>query len=163
MSKTNSHDTIASNTAAVDAFLSLSQVYLTGIERLSALNLTTARDAVESTSSATNTLAEAGAARDWNVFLSSWGRPVWEKAMAYSREAIEIIAQTQGEMSKLIVGQQAGQPQMISSGLAGWNAMSDMFATSAQLMSASAANSIAATSGRAKAAAALAAEQRKAA
>ena len=162
MSKTISHDAIATNTAAIDAFMSLSQVYLTGIERLCALNLNTARDAVETGSAATRSFLEGGASQDWNGLLSVMGQPVWEKTMAYSRRTVEIVAHTHEEMTKLIAGQ-FDQPQIAGSGLARWNAMTNLFAQGVQQMSTSAANSITAASGRAKAATAIAADQRKAA
>ncbi len=151
------------NTVAVEAFLTLSKVYLTSIERLAALHLTTAREAIESCAEATTTLAEAKAAKDLNGFLSLLGQPAWERALTYSRSTYEIIAKTQEEMSKVIAGQFA-RPHQATSGLAGWNAMSDMFTKGIQQITTSVSENMAAAAhASAKAVAATTTDTRKAA
>lgn len=146
MSNTLHNDVIITNTAAVDAFLSLSKVYLASIERLSALNLSTAREAVEDCTAASKTLTEAKAGDDLVGLLSGLGQPMWEKALAHSRNTYEIVAKSHEEMSKVIAGRLA-QPQLASSGLAGWSVLSEMFTNGVQQIGAAAAENVAASVG----------------
>ena len=147
MSNTLRNDAIATNTVAVDSFLTMSKVYLASIERLSALNLNAARESIEDCAAATKSLAETKPGSDFtNLLLSVIGQPLWEKAFTHSRRTYEIIAKTQEEMSKVIAGQLA-QPNLASAGLPGWNAMSDMYTKGLQQFTASAAASAAAATG----------------
>lgn len=143
MSNALQNNAIATNTLAVNSFRSLSKVYLTSIERLAALNLNTAREAVEDCALATKTLSDAKAGNDFNSILSALGQPMWEKALAHSRNTYDIMAQTHEEMSKVIMGQLA-QPQLASAGLAGWTVLAEMFTKGVQEISASAAENVAA-------------------
>lgn len=134
-------DVVAANTLAADAFLTLSKVNLASIERLSALNLNTLREAIEDCTAATKTLSEKtlSEARGGDVFqnlLSVFGPTMWEKALTHSRNTYEIIAKTHEEISKVIVAQ-LSQPYMTSVGPVGMNAMFDLFAKGSQQVTAS--------------------------
>jgi phasin family protein len=125
MSDTLRNDADATETAVADAFLRLSKVYLASIQRLSALNLIAAREAVERYAAATKALSESNPASNFSDLPSDLIQPMWEEEVTHSRSTYETIAKTQEEMSNLIKGQLA-QSHTASAGLAGWNDMSDM-------------------------------------
>lgn len=158
-------DAVAANTLAADAFLTLSKVNLASVERLSALNLNTLREAIEDCTAATKTLSEKtlSEARGGDVFqnlLSVFGPTMWEKALTHSRNTYEIIAKTHEEISKVIIAQ-LSQPYVTPVGM---NAMFDLFAKGAQQVTASVKENVAiAGDAGSKAAAATTAYTKKAA
>lgn len=161
MSTTHRKDAVASNTAAVDAVLTLSSVYLTSVERLSSLNLNTARETIEDLAAATKALAGAKAGNDFSHLLSEFGQPMWEKGVTHLRSTYEIMAKTQEEMLD-VIKEQFGQPSSAVAGLAGWNVMSDMFTKGVKQFTASAEENVAAAAeARSKVVAAATSNARK--
>lgn len=154
MSNAPRSDAPATNAVAADAFLALSTVYLDSLERLSALNLNTAREAVDNCSAATRSLSEAMARQETQTRQSALGNSMWGTVLNYSRSMHQILATTNEEVSKVIVAH-VSQPFVTSAGPAGWAAMADYFAKGAQQFAAHAAENVAfAAEARSKAAAA---------
>lgn len=145
MSHTQRGDAVATNTAAANTFLTLSRVYLESLERLTALNLNAAREALESCAAANKTLSEVKSGEDFGKFLSGFGQPMLEKAVAHSRNAYEVIAKAQEELAS-VIKEQFAHPQMPWPGLAGGNALSEMFTKGLQQFTAAAKDNFAAAS-----------------
>lgn len=104
----NTDQFVAANKAAVDSLLSVANTALASAERIAALNLNTARAALED--SVANTKAVLGA-KDPQAALSvqsALGQPAMEKAVAYSRSVYEISSEAQQELAKLVEAQFAG-------------------------------------------------------
>src|SRR6185369_8302696 len=102
MSHTNRDDAVTPITAPANAFLALSKVYLESVERLTSLNLNAAREALDSCASATKSLSEAKAGKDYGKFLSELGQPMLEKAVSHTRNVYEIMTKTQEELSTVL-------------------------------------------------------------
>jgi phasin family protein len=145
MSHTHRDDAVASNTAASNAFLALSRVYLESVESLTSLNLNAAREALESYAAATKTLSEVKYGKDYGKFLSELGQPMLEKAVSHTRNMYEIMAKTQEELST-VLKEQFAHPPMAWADWAGGNAVSEMFTKGLQQFTASAKDNFAAAS-----------------
>lgn len=145
MSHTYRNDVAGSITVPANAFLALSKVYLEGVERLTSLNLNAARETVDSYASATKTLSEAKAGKDYGKFLSELGQPMLEKAVSHTRSTYEIMTKTQEELST-VLKEQFAHPQMAWADWAGGNTLSEMFTKGLQQFTAAAKDNFAAAS-----------------
>lgn len=93
--------------SGIEAMLTIANTAFSGIERLAALNLNTARMLLEDGAATTKS---ALAIKDMQELLSlqtSLTKPSLEKAADYSRSLYEIATQTQGEMAKVYEAQLA--------------------------------------------------------
>lgn len=140
MSHTLRDDAVATNTAAANTFLALSGVYLNGLEKLAALNLSAALEALNSCASATKTLSEAKAGKDYANVLSEIGQPMLEEAVTHTRKMYEIMVKTQQELAT-VINRQFAYPQFA---WADGNALSAMFAKNLQQFGAAAEDNFAA-------------------
>lgn len=95
----------AANKATVDSLLSVANTALASAERIAALNLNTARAALEDTASGVKSVMEAKDPKAALATHSSLAQPAVEKAVAYSRSVYEITAQTQQELAKMVEAQ----------------------------------------------------------
>lgn len=145
MTHTHRDDAVAANTVAANTFLRLSSVYLESFERLTALNLNAAREALESCAAATKTLSEVKSGKDYGKFLSGFGQPTLEKAVSHTRNMYEIMAKTQEELST-VFQEQFAHPPMAWADWAGGKALSEMFTKGLQQFTASAKDNFAAAS-----------------
>lgn len=136
---------IAGSTAAVETAQSLSTVYLENIELLLDLNLKTARDATEAFSAASKTIAAATTPLELQNVASGLSQPLWERSLTYSRRAYEIIANTNQQMSKVIIGQ-ISNTQLTAGVPESWTALVEAFSKNVQQFSAIAASNVAAVS-----------------
>lgn len=96
---------IAANKASVDALLALANAALVGAERVSTLNLNTARALLEESVANTKALLGAKDVQEAIAVQTSLAQPNVEKAVSYSRSLYEIALQSQDEFSKLIEAQ----------------------------------------------------------
>jgi len=101
----NTEKFVAANKAAVDSLLSVANTALASAERLAALNLNTARAALEDSVSGVKAIAGAKGVQDVASAATSLTQPAIEKATAYARSVYEITSQTQGELTKLVEAQ----------------------------------------------------------
>ena len=83
----------AAGQAALDACLKSAATAFESAERLAALNLSTARAALEDGSAAVRTLSAAKNPNELMELQSSLAQPAAQKALAYYRSSYEIIAQ----------------------------------------------------------------------
>lgn len=149
---------LAGNKTAADTFQSLARIYLTSAERLSALNLTAAREAVEDQTAVVRSMMGTRNPEDINAVQNSFTQPMINKALAYSRGAYEILAETQLDLSKLMVSQMSkagGQMALPTLPIPNWTAAIDMFRAGARQftdMAAQNANNAAETASSASAA-----------
>lgn len=95
----------AANKATVDSLLSVANTALASAERIAALNLNTARAALEDTASGVQTVMAAKDPKEALAAQSSLAQPAVEKAVAYSRSVYEITAQTQQDLAKMVEAQ----------------------------------------------------------
>jgi len=95
----------AANKAAVDSLLSVANTALASAERIAALNLNTARAALEDTASGVKSVLGAKDPQQALAVQSSLAQPAVEKAVAYSRSVYEITSETQQELVKAVEAQ----------------------------------------------------------
>ncbi|MGE5471769.1 MAG: phasin family protein [Bacteroidota bacterium] len=98
----------AANKATVDSLLSVANTALASAERIAALNLNTARAALEDSVSGVKAVLGAKDPQQALAAQSSLAQPAVEKAVAYSRSVYEITTQTQQELAKLVEAQFGG-------------------------------------------------------
>ena len=91
----------AANKATVDSLLSVANTALASAERVAALNLSTARSALEDVASNTRQVMEAKTPQAALEAQKAMAQPAMEKAAAYSRSIYEISTQTQQELAKM--------------------------------------------------------------
>lgn len=101
----NTEQFAAANKAAVDSLLSVANTALASAERIAALNLNTARAALEDSVSGVKSVLEAKDPQAAVAAQSSLAQPAVEKAVAYSRSVYEITSQTQQELAKTLQAQ----------------------------------------------------------
>ncbi|NMG74310.1 phasin family protein [Aromatoleum diolicum] len=142
---TKSINNIAAQTHAVDAFLDLARIYLASTERLSELALSAARTTLDDCASATQAASRMINSRDLSALNEVLGQPVFERTLAYSRNAMEIITQGQQEAAQ-VLSQKFPLAGVGFPVTADWNAALEMFTRGVrELSAATAANVTAAT------------------
>lgn len=93
------------NKAAVDSMLTLANTALASAERIAALNLNTARSALEDTASGVQTVLSAKDPQAALAAQKSLAQPAVDKAVAYGKSVFEITSQTQQELAKMVEAQ----------------------------------------------------------
>jgi phasin family protein len=101
----NTEQFTAANKATVDSLLSVANTALASAERIAALNLNTARAALEDTVSGVKTVMGAKDPKEALAAQTALAKPAVDKAVAYSRSVYEITAQTQQELAKMVEAQ----------------------------------------------------------
>jgi phasin family protein len=92
----------ASNKATVDSLLAVANTALATAERIAALNLGTARAALEDSASATRAVLEVKNPNDAAALQSSLVQPAVQKAVNYSRSLYEISSESQQQLAKML-------------------------------------------------------------
>lgn len=95
----------ASNKATVDSLLAVANTALATAERIAALNLGTARSALEDSAAATKAVLGVKNPNDAAALQSSVVQPAMEKAVSYSRSLYEISSESQQQLAKMIEAQ----------------------------------------------------------
>jgi len=95
----------ATGKANVETLLSVANAAFASAERLTALNLNTARAVLEDGVANAKSLMGAKDVQELVALQSAMAQPMVEKAVAYSRNVYEIATQTQEELSKLVEAQ----------------------------------------------------------
>jgi len=95
----------SANKVAVDSLLSLANTALASAERIAALNMDTARSALEDGVAGSKAVLSAKDPQEALSASTAMAQPGIEKAVAYSRNVYEISAQTQAEVSKTLESQ----------------------------------------------------------
>lgn len=101
----HSENFVAANKATVDSLLSVANKALASAERIAALNLNTARAALEDSVASVQSFAGVKSAQDVVAAATSLTQPAIDKATAYARSVYEITAETQGELTKMVEAQ----------------------------------------------------------
>ena len=101
----NTEQFAAANKATVDSLLSVANTALASAERIAALNLNTARAALEDGVSGVKAVLGAKDPKEALAVQSSLAQPAVEKAVAYTRSVYEITSQTQQELAKMVEAQ----------------------------------------------------------
>ena len=101
----NTEQFAAANKATVDSLLSVANTALASAERIAALNLNTARAALEDTASGVKTVLEAKDPQAALAAQSALVQPAVEKAVAYSESLYEISNEAQQELTKMFEAQ----------------------------------------------------------
>ncbi len=101
----NTEQFAAANKATVDSLLAVANTALASAERIAALNLNTARAALEDTVSGVQSVMGAKDAQAALAAQTSLAQPAVEKAVAYSRSIYEITSETQQELAKMVEAQ----------------------------------------------------------
>lgn len=113
MTSRSDNPIFAIDTNVIDAFMNITKAYLAGAERLTALNLNTARQAVEDSARAGETILAMGQGELAADSPATLGRQL-EKALAYTRTCSDILAQTQDEMIESWLRYLAEQPRLFA-------------------------------------------------
>lgn len=87
--------------AGVDAFLTISQIYLHSNERLAKLNAAALRDSIIEAASLANMLSDAKAGQDVQGIYTSMTNRLLTKAMGYMQNVLEIAAETQSSVGNI--------------------------------------------------------------
>ena len=95
----------AANKATVDSLLSVANTALASAERITALNLETARAALEDSATGVKAVLAAKDPKEALAAQSALAQPAVEKAVAYARSVYEISTETQQEFTKMVQAQ----------------------------------------------------------
>ncbi len=101
----NAEQFAAANKATVDSLLAVANTALASAERIAALNLNTARSALEDTASGVQTVLTAKDPQAAFAAQKSLAQPAVDKAVAYGKSVYEITSQTQQELAKMVEAQ----------------------------------------------------------
>lgn len=91
----------SANKAAVEALLTVANTAFVSVERLAALNLNTARSALEDSVANTKAVLAVKDVQEFANLQATLARPSVEKAVAYARSVYEIATEAQGQLSKV--------------------------------------------------------------
>ena len=105
----------AANKASVDALLSLANTALASAERIAALNLNTARTALEDGMSNAKAVLGAKNPQEAVSMAVSQTQPAVEQVVAYNRSLYEISAQSKDEMAKVLESQYSEYQKQVTS------------------------------------------------
>ena len=107
----NQQSLLASQKAVIDNLLAVQGTFFSGFEKLVDLNLKATKAALEDVAQKSQEAAELKDAQELLAFTSALVRP--EQAVAYGKDVYEILADIQGDLSKLAEAQLSqGQKQM---------------------------------------------------
>jgi len=95
----------AANKAVIDALLQGANAALAGVERITTLNLSAARTALDDGTANTKALLAAKDAKEAAALHSSQVQPSIERAVSYTRSVCGIAAETQQEFAKQVEAQ----------------------------------------------------------
>ncbi len=112
--------------ATVDTFIALARIYLTSTERLSALASNTARTCFDDCAAATQAASSMTGGRDAGALITTLGKPLLERSLAYSRTVMEICVEAQSEAQQ-VVANRFGMPEFRIPVAQDWHAGVDMF------------------------------------
>ena len=107
----------ASNKANVETMLTLANAAFASAERLTALNLNTARSIMEDGVANTKAMLAVKDVQELMNLQTSLAQPIVEKAVAYARSVYEITSQSQEEMGKVFEGQVAEMNKGVATAL----------------------------------------------
>ncbi|MCK0508783.1 phasin family protein [Aromatoleum anaerobium] len=128
------HDVIGAN--VVQAFQTISTLYLTSAQRLAELNMSTMHEAIEISTSAMQEMARAKNPQDVQLMVF---QPLLENAQNYTRKACDILAKTQQEAVNAMIPQFAGRNPF-----GDWNSAFEAFNTGMRRFSSLTADNLAA-------------------
>ena len=97
----NNEQLLAAHKANVDAFLSLSATGLDAVEKLTALNLETARAALADASGKAQSVLTVKDVQELFALQGDVLQPAAEKTTAYARKVYDIVAGVQAELGKV--------------------------------------------------------------
>lgn len=97
----------SANNAAVETLSTLVTKAFSQVERLTALNLNTARSVLEDSIAATRTVLAAKNPQDLVALQATLAQPMLDKAVAYGRSVYQIATEGQQEFTKLFETQVA--------------------------------------------------------
>ncbi len=104
----------ASNKATVDSLLAVANTALVTAERLAALNLGTARTALEDSASATKAVLAVKSPKEAAALQSSLVQPAVDKVADYSRALYEISSDSQQQLARMLEAQFADFQKQVS-------------------------------------------------
>ena len=111
----NTDQFAAARQASLDTFISLAGKTFEGFEQLTALNLQTAKSALDEAAGATLAALSVKDAPSLLAVQASLLQPSAEKAAAYGRQVVDIVAGTKAEFEKMAAEQFADvQTQIIA-------------------------------------------------
>lgn len=122
-------------TTPLDNALAITRLCLSSAEQWTALNLTTARQALEDWGVATQAALAVSRGEQPDAAASELARQITEKALAYGRTSSELFARTQQDLTDLLSRQlAAGKPLFAIP--EGWRSPFELFAESMEQMTA---------------------------
>lgn len=91
----------ATNKAGVDALVEIASVQFAALEKLTALNMLTAKQAFEDVSEQMKALADIKDPQELVKFATTLAQPSTEKAVAYGKGVYDVAASTTSTLTKL--------------------------------------------------------------
>lgn len=104
----NTEQFAATNKANVDMLVGLTTKAFEGVQQLAALNLQVVKTSLDEVAEATRSALSAKDAKSLLALQTGALQPVAEKAAAYGRQVVEIVANTKAEFEKAAAEQAAG-------------------------------------------------------
>lgn len=144
MSTTTTTNNTAAQTDAIHALLALTNIYFSSAERLSELALSNARKTVEDCVSVTADASAIGKGRDPDALQSVFGQPAFERVIACSRDAFEILSEAQQEAIQ-VLGKQFSMSRVQFPMPGDWRTGFDLFTRSFRNLSSMTAANVNAT------------------
>lgn len=105
------------NTAALDAMQSFTQKTVEGLEKLTALNVATLKNAISDSSEQVQALMTAKDPKAFAEVATAATQPNAEKVAAYGKEIYAIVSETSGELNKLFEKQFAENTKKINAAI----------------------------------------------
>ena len=104
-----------SNKAAAESLIGLANAQFAMFERLVGLNLKATKSAYEDLINYVRAASSAKDPQELYTLNAAAAKPVLEKALAYSREVYELVAESQGSFTKLVQEQTADMKKNVAS------------------------------------------------
>jgi phasin family protein len=105
MNRKNPHSLPAAKRSSLDALQAFAEIYLTSAERLTVLNLASAREMLEQTVAASRQKPSTENESGFNLPQLAFSQPSFQKAVTYSRSVYEILLESQQEIIKTLSSQ----------------------------------------------------------
>ena len=144
MNRKNSDSISSANRSSLDTFHGLATTCLSSAERLTALNLASARGMLDDTVAASRQRPSTGTDLGFNHAQMAYVKPVFEKAVAYSYSVFEILLESQQEIIHTLSSQFSSMNANFKAP-ANWTAPFEMFTKGMQDVSSLAKRNVSAT------------------
>jgi len=108
----------ATNKAGVEAMLAVANANFAALEKLTALNLESAKESIIDAGEHLKALFDAKDPQEVSKLASAYAQPALAKAVAYSKNVYDVASQTQSSITQLLESQASELNRSMSSMMA---------------------------------------------